>query len=143
MKQIRSPKIDPGKLDRKHVRDLLDRPDSFDWDKGSDASEWSGVSLDSDDRILGLNISHRNLSGDLPVTLGEISNLEYFHATSNYFTGELTKIASNPFLAVLVQSRDLSIFWVGRVKSLIRFWLRIDQNDACDTSSFRSEDGGH
>lgn len=89
VKQIRSPKIDPGKLDRKHLRELLDRPDSYDWDKGSDTSEWSGVSLDSEDRILGLNVANRNLSGELPAALGEISNLEYLHATSNLFTGEV------------------------------------------------------
>lgn len=88
VKQIRSPQIDPCKLDRKNVRELLDRPESFDWDKGSDASEWSGVSLDSEDRIMGLNVPHKNLSGELPAALGELSNLEYLHATSNLFTGE-------------------------------------------------------
>ena len=87
IKKIRSPKVDPSRLDRKNLRELLDLSDSFDWDERSDTSEWSGISLDNEDRILGLNVANRNLSGELPAALGEISNLEYIHAASNSFTG--------------------------------------------------------
>lgn len=79
--------MDPAKLDRKNLRELLELSDSFDWDERSDTSEWSGISLDNEDRILGLNVANRNLSGELPAALGEISNLEYIHAASNLFTG--------------------------------------------------------
>lgn len=92
-KQIRSPKIDPRELDRKKLRELLDRSDSVDWDERSDTSGWSGVSFDAEDRILGLNVDNRNLSGELPAALGEISKLEYLHATSNLFTGEPAKLS--------------------------------------------------
>lgn len=92
--QIRSPKIDPRMMDRKNLRELLDRSDSVDWDERSDTSEWSGVSLDTEERILGLNVASRNLSGELPAALGEISKLEYLHATSNLFSGEPVEIAS-------------------------------------------------
>lgn len=57
-------------------------------------SEWSGVSLDNENRIFGLNFANRNLSGELPAALGKISKLELFHATSNSFTGERTAVFS-------------------------------------------------
>lgn len=60
----------------------------YDWDNGSDTSEWSGVSVDSNGRITGLHIENRGISGELPTTLGDISHLEYLHATSNGFVGE-------------------------------------------------------
>lgn len=85
--QIRCPKIDPSKLDRENLRAILERSDSNDHEELSGRSEWSGVSVDSDDRIIVLNVTNRNLSGELPAALFEISNLEYLHATSNLFTG--------------------------------------------------------
>lgn len=119
VKQIRSPKIDPGKLDRKLLRELLDRSDSFDWDKGSDASGWSGVSLDSEDRILGLNVAHRHLTGELPAALGDISNLEYLHATSNVFIGDTKEVVKQIFHAVFVYACDLPLFRLGHINSLV------------------------
>eukprot|EP00903_Cladosiphon_okamuranus_P011957 g11230.t1 len=108
IENIRSPKTDPSKLDRQKLRELLDRSDSIDWDERSDVSEWSGVSLDTEDRILGLNVANSNLSGELPAALGEISKLQYLHATSNLFTGGipdaiggLRELASLHFLVEL------------------------------------------
>lgn len=43
--------------------------------------------MDNEERVLGLNMACKNLSGELPAGLGKISNLEYLHASSNLFTG--------------------------------------------------------
>ncbi|CAM9858960.1 unnamed protein product, partial [Ectocarpus sp. 8 AP-2014] len=89
IENIRCPKIDPSKLDRENLRAILERCDSNDREELSGRSEWSGVSVDSDDRIIVLNVANRGLSGELPAALFEISNLEYLHATSNLFTGAI------------------------------------------------------
>lgn len=80
----------------------------MDWDERSDTSEWSGVSLDTEDRILGLNVANRNLSGELPAALGEISKLEYLHATSNFFTGEPIKFLANSYCSALPCACDVT-----------------------------------
>lgn len=66
----------------------LDRQSSYDPDEGSDTSDWSGVSVNKHDRITALNVANRGLSGELPATLGDVSQLEHLHATSNCFAGE-------------------------------------------------------
>lgn len=44
--------------------------------------------MNNQNRITGLDITNGNLLGELPATLGEMSYLEYLHATSNHFTGK-------------------------------------------------------
>ncbi|CAB1103774.1 unnamed protein product [Ectocarpus sp. CCAP 1310/34] len=92
IENIRRPKIDPSKLDRENLRAILERSDSGDHEELSGRSEWSGVSVDSDDRIIALNVTNRHLSGELPAALFEISNLEYLHATSNLFAAKGAKL---------------------------------------------------
>lgn len=88
--QIRFPKIDCSKLDREHLREILQESAThpYHWDSDSEVSDWTGVFVDVNDRITGLNLANGNLSGELPDTLGKIACLEYLHATSNSLTGK-------------------------------------------------------
>lgn len=76
----------------------LDKPSSYGFDDGSDASDWSGVSVNTQDRITAVNVANRGLSGELPAALGDVSCLEQLHATSNLFDGEpLATCACNTY----------------------------------------------
>lgn len=66
----------------------LDKPSSYGFDDVSETSDWSGVSVNTQDRITALNVANKDLSGELPAALGDVSCLEQLHATSNSFVGE-------------------------------------------------------
>lgn len=91
--QIRSPKIDERKLDRDSLLQFIEQTNSnnnqqsYNWDEWSNTSDWTGVFLDNNDRVTGIDLTNGSLSGELPASLGEISCLEQLHATSNHFTG--------------------------------------------------------
>eukprot|EP00904_Undaria_pinnatifida_P004223 jgi/Undpi1/13801/HiC_scaffold_9.g03452.m1 len=90
LETIRSLAIDSGKLDRENLREMLpqlDKPSSYGFDDVSETSDWSGVSVNTQDRITALNVANKDLSGELPAALGDVSCLEQLHATSNSFVG--------------------------------------------------------
>lgn len=77
-------------LEREYLRQLLGQEEaagnSNEWDQPSELA-MAGVSMDSDERVNGLDCSNRNLSGELPSTIFTMSRLLYLHAGSNQFTG--------------------------------------------------------
>lgn len=58
------------------------------WCTDKPLSEWAGVCL-SNGRVLNLYLSGNNLSGTIPESLGQLSNLEYIDLSGNEFSGTL------------------------------------------------------
>lgn len=57
------------------------------WCTNAPLSEWYGVSTDSEGRVIGINLSNNNLEGEIPIELGNLSNLGSLNLSNNQLTG--------------------------------------------------------
>lgn len=95
--EIENPEIDSHKLDRDYLRELLSQTEAHggQCDQQSDPLLWSScVSVDEYDRVTGLNLTNRHLSGEIPTSLGKMSHLLHLNATSNALTGKFVPNAT-------------------------------------------------
>ena len=60
----------------------------------SSVSEWHGVTV-TDGRVTGLDLSDNNLSGEMPVELGNLDSLEVLYLDSNSLSGEIPSELGN------------------------------------------------
>ncbi|GEM_PF-567116 len=59
------------------------------WGSGDPSGSWYGVEVNSNGRVVSLNLRSNNLSGNLPSSLGNLTKLEYLNLKQNYLTGTL------------------------------------------------------
>ena len=78
--------------------------DSTNWKTDAPLDQWYGVSTDADGRVTGLYLEGNGLSGPLPSSLGDLSNLEWLVLTGNALSGPIPSS-----LGELSKLRDLSL----------------------------------
>ena len=67
-------------------------------------SEWSGVTIDDNGRVTGLNLRRNQLSGKIPPELGNLENLTRLDLRQNQLSGEIP-----PWLDNLANLQELSL----------------------------------
>lgn len=58
------------------------------WDTDTPISEWHGVTI-KDGKVVGLDLSNNNLQGKIPITIGNLKNLETLDLSQNNITGKI------------------------------------------------------
>ena len=83
--------------------------DNTNWLSNEPLSEWHGVTTNDDGRVTELSVGDEDdgnqLTGEIPVELGNLAQLEYLHLAHNQLTGEIPTE-----LAQLTQLRFLSLW---------------------------------
>ena len=59
------------------------------WLSDRPPGEWHGVTIDADGRVIRLNLSNNQLSGEIPSSMGSLTNLEELWLADNQLTGEI------------------------------------------------------
>ena len=59
------------------------------WLSDAPLSEWDGVKTDDDGRVIELDLSYNDLSGEIPAELGSLSNLTELGLHGNNLSGEI------------------------------------------------------
>ena len=60
------------------------------WDLTKPVAEWHGVTI-KDKKVIRLDLSNNNLRGNLPLTIGNLENLEFLDLSDNYLTGRIPR----------------------------------------------------
>ena len=63
--------------------------DNTNWLSDEPLGEWFGVSTDAEGRVESLTLRSNNLSGSIPVELGNLTNLEYLSLENNKLSGSI------------------------------------------------------
>lgn len=58
------------------------------WDQSQPISTWHGVTL-KDGKVVGLDLSNNNLQGKIPITIGNLRNLEVLNLSGNNIQGKV------------------------------------------------------
>ena len=66
--------------------------DKDNWQSEAPMGEWHGVTTNSDGRVTHLVLSSNELTGEIPVELGGLTNLRWLHLPSNQLTGEIPAV---------------------------------------------------
>ena len=66
-----------------------DWTNSADWLTGAPVGQWHGVSVEANGSVSGLDLQSNALSGEIPVELGSLTNLEQLRLNGNQLTGEI------------------------------------------------------
>ena len=86
---------EPPSPDRPALVALYDSTDGDGWTNSdnwlTDApiSEWHGVEVDDDRRVIALRLDRNYLVGEIPPELGELSELKTIFLWANYLSGEI------------------------------------------------------
>ena len=62
---------------------------SASWLTNAPVGQWHGVTIDANGRVAGLDLQNNALSGEIPVELGSLTNLEQLRLNGNQLTGEI------------------------------------------------------
>ena len=62
---------------------------SANWLTEAPVGQWHGVTIDASGRVSGLDLQSNALSGEIPVELGSLTNLEQLRLNGNQLTGEI------------------------------------------------------
>lgn len=86
------------------------------WDTETPISEWHGVTI-KDGKVVGLDLSNNNLQGRIPITIGNLRNLETLNLSKNNITGRIPSLFRkfNNLKAVNFEDNQL----VGNIPSSI------------------------
>lgn len=60
------------------------------WDLETPVSQWYGVRV-SNGKVVSLDLSNNNLQGNLPLTVGNLTNLEYLDLSNNQLSGRMPR----------------------------------------------------
>ena len=87
--------------DRQALVDLYNRTDGANWKDNSNwltdapLSDWYGVSADADGRVIELSLDQNGLTGQIPETIGALSQLVFLDLSSNALTGNIPVTIGN------------------------------------------------
>ena len=90
-----TPAVRTTEADRAVLENLYRATDGANWHSNdnwlSDApvAEWSGVAVDRNGQVKGLNLEGNGLTGAIPAALGSLANLETLHLGYNNLTGAM------------------------------------------------------
>ena len=111
--------------------DLYNSTNGLDWNLTKDLEFWSGVVV-VNNRVNRVNITSKNITGSIPTTIENLTELEYFQAGDNHLTGSIPssigKLINLKRLNLgtnqLVDSIPSSI---GNLANLVQLTLSINQ----------------
>ena len=72
-----------------HATDGPNWKNSTNWLSNAPLDEWQGVSADSTGRVFGLKLEGNRLSGEIPLELGDLANLESLGLEGNRLSGKI------------------------------------------------------
>ena len=78
--------------------------DNANWLTDGPLEDWTGVTTDASGRVLGLDLAGNQLSGPIPLELGDLANLEWLCLGYNQLTGQIP-----PTLGSIPNLQDLSL----------------------------------
>jgi Leucine-rich repeat (LRR) protein len=87
--------------DRQALEDLYEATGGDSWDNnsgwlsGEPSDSWHGVEVDAEGRVVELDLSGNNLSGELPETIGNLTRVRYFNVKQNELVGEIPSSIGN------------------------------------------------
>ena len=83
---------------------------NYNWKTSESLGNWEGVTVNSDGRVIGLNLFNNGLTGEIPSEIGNLLVLERLILGFNDLTGEIpSEIGNLSVLGELVlQSNDLT-----------------------------------
>ncbi|CAN0057871.1 unnamed protein product [Ectocarpus sp. 6 AP-2014] len=58
------------------------------WDTNADLSEWHGVQVNDDGRVVELDLNNNNLKGSIPEALGALTELKVLELRGNKLKGK-------------------------------------------------------
>ena len=92
---------DDATTDRAALAALYNATEGADWRNNGNwlsnapMGEWHGVTTDSDGRVSELDLSHNELSGEIPAELGNLTILKWLYLDYNQLTGEIPAELTN------------------------------------------------
>ena len=80
------------------------------WCSDQPVKEWYGVKTNTRNQVVGLDLDNNNLTGYIPETIDELTNLEYLYLYVNQLTGELPATLGNlkNLTSIYMQGNQLS-----------------------------------
>ena len=97
-------------------------PDNLaNWLSREPISEWEGVTVDVNGRVVALNLQGKGLTGEIPVELGNLTSLETLNLFDNYLTGEIPAE-----LGSFTSLRVLSLSDIRLAEEVLRNWANLD-----------------
>jgi Leucine-rich repeat (LRR) protein len=98
------------------------------WDTNTPISEWHGVTI-KNGKVVGLDLSNNNLQGKIPITIGNLRNLEYLDLSKNNITGRIPGLFRKfkNLKEVNLGNNDL----VGNIPSTIHKLKSLKKLDLC------------
>ena len=86
------------------ARDTLAGTGTLDWSASAPIANWDGVTLGGPQRVIGLFLREKGLTGSIPPELGNLANLRELYLYSNQLTGSIP-----PELGNLANLRELHL----------------------------------
>lgn len=103
--------------DRQALMNLYDATGGSDWSNnsgwgsGNPDNSWHGVEVDGSGRVVRLDLQDNGLEGQLPESIGNLTQLKYINVKQNYLSGELPSSIGN--------MKSLThLFLNGRIKEI-------------------------
>jgi|GEM_PF-3848071 len=94
------------------------------WNLGNQMNTWTGVTLNGNGCVVGLDLTSRNLNGSLPSEIGDLLDLETLRLNYNTLSGKIPKeIGSlNKLKTLFISNNDLS----GKIPPSIQFLTNLE-----------------
>ncbi len=71
------------------------QPELENWLSRHPISEWEGVSVDANGRVVALNLERKGLTGEIPAEVGNLTSLQIVDLSGNWLTGEIPRNWAN------------------------------------------------
>tara|TARA_R110002051_G_scaffold66515_1_gene120410 strand:- start:4533 stop:7865 length:3333 start_codon:yes stop_codon:yes gene_type:complete len=65
------------------------------WDFNADISTWAGITLNTEGRVKSISLGSRNLTGEIPDEIGNLTELDYIDLGQNNLTGKIPSQLGN------------------------------------------------